>query len=822
MNKLKEPLNEIVSLPVKIWNSVFKRYRFSDFLPWVFWDKDEALYINNDNTYGFVFEITPRIKMGIKTADAVEEMLNKLPQDTFLQIMLYGSPNIVPIVEQWKLGHMARDEEVLKAILEETAQMYYKKTKEPITSTFNVKLRNHRTIISVKGRDKRKILDYKVSLEGILQANKFFPRELSPRDLKPLLWEIFNINHDLKEIPGYDENIPINRQVIAPNTKIIVKDTHLEIDGKTWITLAPQKLSTYAFIADFGEKMGDFTTRNPEMSIFPDNFIVTLSTCRLPAKKLAQVENYHKIIATQKWDRRIFRAFAKAQDESTEILDRIDSKEPLFAMDLNILVAGNSYEEAKRNVEVVKNFYKNGGNTRGIVLEETYGIHQLNFLASLPMGINEEYVFDTTRKYRTMFMKNVAQYAPLEADFKGQGDNFLLITRRAQLAGYDLFNSDKSFNAYVVATSGAGKSVFLQTIALNSYARGDRVFVLDYDNSFYGLCQALDAQYIALNPHKPISFNPFSELKTIEQLKEDLAYLSDFVYMLGANKSEIKSLEEEKLIKTRIQEVLIELFQEYGNKLEITHIRNKLRKEKDRRFIDFAIQLSAFCRDGIYGKFFEGPNQFNIEKEFIAVEFREMSEHPDIRDPIIMMLIYHLNQMMYLGKNRQGRIQIILDEGHRFLGKNPRMDDFIEQAYRRARKYNGSIILATQGFDDIYDPKSGGLSAAGKVIIANSPWKFFLTQTETSINMLFQSGVFNFDEMDKKVLRSIHTNKGEYSEIFVITPNELKLPNRLIMNKFFYYITTTDPKDKEKIKKYTDMGLDYISAIKKILEEEGY
>ena len=127
--------------------------------------------------------------------------------------------------------------------------------------------------------------------------------------------------------------------------------------------------------------------------------------------------------------------------------------------------------------------------------------------------------------------------------------------------------------------------------------------------------------------------------------------------------------------------------------------------------------------------------------------------------------------------------------------------------------------MATQGFEDIYDSK-GGLSPAGKVIIANSPWKFFLTQTETSLNMLFQSKVFNFDELDKKVLRSIHTHKGEYSEIFVITPNELKIPNRLIMNKFFYYVTTTDPSDKAKIKRYIDMGFDYITAIKKVVEEE--
>jgi conjugal transfer ATP-binding protein TraC len=622
-------------------------------------------------------------------------------------------------------------------------------------------------------------------------------------------------------VPPYDENQAINRQIIAPNTKILVKDTEFVVDDKHWISLVPQSLQTYASIGDFGEKLGDYISKRPEINQFQDNFIVTLSVCKLPKSNTNMVKRNHQIISTQQWRRDIFRKFAAAQDESVEILDKIENgKETLYAMDLNVLVSGNSEEDVKRNSQIIKSYWNKGGEYLAIKLEEAVGIHHLNFLASIPMGINEEYLFDTTRKYRSMFPKQIAQYAPLEADFKGAGQNFPLITRRCQFANFDLFASNKSFNGYVVATSGAGKSVFLQTIAVNSYARGDRVFVLDYDNSFEGLCQAVDAQYISLNPQNPISFNPFSEMNTLEELKDDLAYLSDFIYMLGGNKNQVKAEEEEKLVKSRIQEILIDLYSELGNKMEITHIRNRLRQENDSRFKDFASQLGVFCRDGIYGRFFEGDNEFNIKKEFIAVEFKEMSEHPDIRDPIIMMLVYHINQMMYSSADRKSRIQIILDEAHRFLGKNPRMDDFIEQAYRRARKYNGSIILATQGFDDIYDPKSGGLSAAGKVIIANSPWKFFLTQTETSINMLIKSGVFNLDEIDKQVLKSIHTTKGEYSEIFIITPDEHKVPNRLIMNRFFYYVTTTDPKDKEKIASYKAQGLNHIEAIKKIVKEE--
>jgi len=213
--------------------------------------------------------------------------------------------------------------------------------------------------------------------------------ELKPEGLKPLLWEIFNINHDLKNIPEYDENMPLNRQIIAPNTAFIVKDTHIISDNKHWISLVPQKLSKYASIIDFSEKLGDFVSKNPEVSQFQDNFIITLTVCKLPKKQTSDVKRNHSIIVGQNWSRAMFRKFASVQDESIEILDRIEAKETLYAMDLNILVAGNDYEDVVKNAQVVKSFWSKGGVNKAITLEEALGIHHLNFIASLPMGITK-------------------------------------------------------------------------------------------------------------------------------------------------------------------------------------------------------------------------------------------------------------------------------------------------------------------------------------------------------------------------------------------------------------------------------------------------
>ncbi|EJK3605691.1 TraC family protein [Campylobacter jejuni] len=816
---INQSVKKITSLQTNVWNACMQRYKFSDFLPYMSYDSQKEYYINNDNSFGTVFLCSPRIRMGESTAVAVEEMLGKLPENMFIQFTLFGSKNIKDLVEYWKYMHLERadreNNELLFKAIKNMGEFYYSKTKEGISNSMATRLKNYYLLVSIKSNSEEDVISYKHILKNILTSNNFSPVVAEPEVLKPMLYELFNGNHDINNIPNYDRTCYLNRQVIMPTTEMLIKDDELKIDGRSFISLTPQSFPQEAHIADFGEKLGDYISRALDNNQFKDTFLITASVCALSKKKTARVKGNHSMLLTQKWSENIFRQFAAARKESVSILERIDNqKEKLYAFDLNVIVSGDNYDEASLNASTIISYWNKGGG-KAIVLDEALGIHQLNLIASLPMGINKEYMFDITAKYRSMFPDQISQFIPLEADFKLNIPNLILFSRRAQIAGLDLFVSNSNYNAYLVATSGAGKSVLLNMLAFNSYARNDRIFIIDQDNSFSKLCDTIDGQYLALDPLQPISFNPFSGLKNNdrESFMDDLNYLSDLIYMLGSSKNQDRALEDEKLIKAKTQAIMEELFLSKGNTMEVTDIRDELAKVDDQRFRDFADQLRPFCKEGIYGKYFNGPCEFNIEKEFIVTEFKGLEGHNDLRDPLIMLLIYHINQLMYMSSDRKSRIQIIIDEAHRFLGKNPKMDDFIEQAYRRARKYDASVIIATQGFDDIYNAKDGGLSRAGTVIINNSAYKIFMKQTETSVNMLIKSEVFSLSETDKEILRSIMTLKGEYSELFLMTPDDVKLPYRLVMDKYFYYLTTTDPKDKAKIKELTDQGIPLGEAI---------
>ncbi|HFP7653970.1 TPA: TraC family protein, partial [Campylobacter jejuni] len=614
---INQSVKKITSLQTNVWNACMQRYKFSDFLPYMSYDSQKEYYINNDNSFGTVFLCSPRIRMGESTAVAVEEMLGKLPENMFIQFTLFGSKNIKDLVEYWKYMHLERadreNNELLFKAIKNMGEFYYSKTKEGISNSMATRLKNYYLLVSIKSNSEEDVISYKHILKNILTSNNFSPVVAEPEVLKPMLYELFNGNHDINNIPNYDRTCYLNRQVIMPTTEMLIKDDELKIDGRSFISLTPQSFPQEAHIADFGEKLGDYISRALDNNQFKDTFLITASVCALSKKKTARVKGNHSMLLTQKWSENIFRQFAAARKESVSILERIDNqKEKLYAFDLNVIVSGDNYDEASLNASTIISYWNKGGG-KAIVLDEALGIHQLNLIASLPMGINKEYMFDITAKYRSMFPDQISQFIPLEADFKLNIPNLILFSRRAQIAGLDLFVSNSNYNAYLVATSGAGKSVLLNMLAFNSYARNDRIFIIDQDNSFSKLCDTIDGQYLALDPLQPISFNPFSGLKNNdrESFMDDLNYLSDLIYMLGSSKNQDRALEDEKLIKAKTQAIMEELFLSKGNTMEVTDIRDELAKVDDQRFRDFADQLRPFCKEGIYGKYFNGPCEFN-------------------------------------------------------------------------------------------------------------------------------------------------------------------------------------------------------------------
>ena len=814
------------SLPTKKQKELFKRYSVSQFIRPI--AMSEKSIVCNDGYFGFIFECVPHIRAGTKTAETIESILKKLSDDIFMQINLWGSKNIETILNRWEYDHHSENETINEAI-KKFGEFFRNKTNEQISYSMETSIKNHRLFFSFKSKDEKKLLDVKNHIKNILATNSFFPVELELENLKPIFWELLNPKHSFNSIPKYDSKKLFNKQVVSSENIINIEDTHIKIGrknnansfvGKSWITLSPASLSDYAHIQDFGKKLGDYISQACNTNQFNDTFMVTLNVNKVPRSENISIGKKQNSLV----NKRVKNTDTKLLDKKAEaqsVNKRLKDFEPLFNMDLVVLIAGENYELADKNATSVQTFWASGGETSGIVLGRNNSAHLPIFLNSLPLGLTKDYFEIIQGNPFKLFADQVAPFAPVEADYKGNYPNNLFISKRGQLAGFDFFQTSASKNGYIIARSGAGKSVLLNYMVLNAHTRGDRIFITDIGGSYEPICAELGGQYIEIDLDKPISFNPFSDLK--ELTLEDLNFFSDWIYSLGASKLKSEALKLQNIIKPKLQEIIRNLFDDLGSNLEISDIRDGIKKIEDSRYQDFAIALTPFCKGELYGDFLTGKSQINLNNQLAVLELGKVENIQEIRDAMIFIWEYHKSNAVYKqekdAEHGGRRILVIIDEVHKFLGKNEMMDDAIEQAYRRFRKHLASIWIATQSFEDINN--NDGLTRAGRVILANSPWKIFLGQEETSLNMLFASSAFKFDHIEEQLIRAVTTVKPEYSELFIITPEQQKIPYRLVMNKYFYYLTTTDQDDKRKV--YNTMKLHNLSkkdAINYLIEEQ--
>lgn len=90
-----------------------------------------------------------------------------------------------------------------------------------------------------------------------------------------------------------------------------------------------------------------------------------------------------------------------------------------------------------------------------------------------------------------------------------------------------------------------------------------------------------------------------------------------------------------------------------------------------------------------------------------------------------------------------------MDEAWDLL-KEGEVSVFMEHAYRKFRKYGGSVVIATQSINDLYE------NAVGRAIAENSASMYLLGQTEETVESVKRSGRLTLSE------GGFHTQDGTH------------------------------------------------------------
>lgn len=193
---------------------------------------------------------------------------------------------------------------------------------------------------------------------------------------------------------------------------------------------------------------------------------------------------------------------------------------------------------------------------------------------------------------------------------------------------------------------------------------------------------------------------------------------------------------------------------------------------------------------------------------------------PDLLNPVLMVLTFQISKEIYLAElnktNQDKKNIVIMDEAHKFLGKSEHIEMFIEQAYRRFRKHGASMIVGTQSYEDLLGD-GGSYSKAGRVIIDNSYYNFFLMQKSTSREKIKKSGLYPMSDYENLIFDSLAPVDGEYGEVYVIT-DRFRAKARVVLNEFLQAMLFTNSDDRMIINSYIEQGLSRLEAVKALEE----
>ncbi len=812
-------------------NKIFQKVSISSFITPVV-EYEHSIIECNDDMWGAGFELVPMLRSGYETEKKFQNILEIIPDDMYVQIQLFGSQNLENTLTRWQLDHSKRADENVQRIVNRFVDFYRKKTREQLSRSIKTTLKDIRLFFILKHTDKGELARTAKEIEGILEASNLYPRKLNFSLLKDIYFELFNPHILPQDYPQYEDSRYLNRQSVSSSQVTRTHNRYLEmgelndndeIEGKTWVGLVLQQLPNTDFngvdITDFSNKMGDNVSSGLNDKQFNDSFIISLNLQRCNATENKRIENVQKFL--MKTQTKESDTSMNAQKKDVEgVLTKLHRNDALYKMDMVVMVAGKDKESAQFNAKSVTNFWNSGFGA--MKLTEASFVHHNLFLSSIPFGIGKEYFTKLQSNPYYLFVDNVTPFLPIEADWDGNYPDFLAVSRRGELVGIDVFKTSEGFNGFILGTTGAGKSALLNWILFCHYARGGKAFVLDMGDSYSSLINLVGGTFVQPDISEPLSFNPFATIKSEDKLGEYLSFLSSFLYLIGANQEERKMKEEYKFVKNMIENTIIDVFIHEGKgvETEITDIYLKFMESNDPRLNDFATNISAFCIGGKYEKFFTGATNFDFSADLVGIDLTKLRSEPDLGIALIFVANYFFSEAVYQGVPDQ-KLMALIDEFHKHMGKNPHMDKEVEEAYRTYRKHGASMIVGTQGFNDFVDTISKKKNPVGDVVLSNSAWGFLGKQKEVARNLLIDSGLYEFDEIDKSVIRTAQGIKGEYSEFIILDPSDNKIPVRFIFEPSFLLTVSTDAEDKRYIKQVSEeYKCDRYQAIDIIMEKD--
>jgi len=308
-------------------------------------------------------------------------------------------------------------------------------------------------------------------------------------------------------------------------------------------------------------------------------------------------------------------------------------------------------------------------------------------------------------------------------------------------------------NSVVFGGSGSGKSYFIKLEILRYLMLGVDVIIIDPENEYKFLVDAVGGSFIDVSLSSPHHLNPFDLPIPGEDEKPEDILRSNIINLVGLLRIMLGGLTPEE--DALVDRALVETYaaKDITPQTDPSTWQDKVPILSDLEEVlsgmegtDSLIKrLQKFTR-GAYAQFFNQYSNVDIKSRFVIFGVRDMEE--DLR-PIAMFIV-----LRHIWKTTVSSLKkrlLVVDEAW-WLMKNEDGASFLFGLVKRARKYWLGVTTINQDVNDFMK------STYGQPIITNSSLILLMKQSPATIDVVQKT--FNLTDEEKNLLLETEVGEG--------------------------------------------------------------
>ncbi|OGF30679.1 conjugal transfer protein TraC [Candidatus Falkowbacteria bacterium RIFCSPLOWO2_12_FULL_45_13] len=555
------------------------------------------------------------------------------------------------------------------------------------------------------------------SKESLLEAKQ---REKRAEEMPLLIREL------VEEEKSYRRGTLSIKDLIAP-ASIEVSSNFLKLGAKFVRTIFVVNYPRYISVGWFAPIINLNSTFDISMFFYPVEGAVVLKQLKNKVGNLeAQIiSDSEKGAARDPLRETALRDIEALRDALTQGVEKF------FQFALYVTIYASTKEELDKLSDEVENIF----GSRLVYSKRVFYQAEQGFNSTLPLANDELYIAFN------MNSSPVASSFPfISSELTSDSGILYGINRHNNsLILFDRFSLQNA-NSVVFATSGAGKSYAIKLEVLRSLMMGTEVIIIDPENEYKHLSEAVGGTYINISLASENKINPFGLPRSVagESKAEDIIR-SGVITVKGLVRLMLGNLSHEE--DSIVDQALLETYAKNDITPDCDLAKAEAPIMQDLEDIlegmeggaSLALRLKKYTQ-GTFAGLFNSPTNVEMDNQMVCFSVR------DIEDELRPMAIYTIvNYIWNVVRSELKKRILVIDEAW-WLMQHEDSAKFIYALVKRCRKYYLGVTTITQDVNDFLT------SPYGQAIVNNSALQLLLKQSSAAIDLVQKTFVLTQGE----------------------------------------------------------------------------